>query len=120
MDLASEVLGSGPPLLCIHGGLGLDHTYFQPWLDYLPAQRILPDLRGCGLSPRDGLAEAGWETFSTDLEELRATLGHERWAVLGHSFGAYVAQDYALRYPGRVGNLILNSAAPAVDYPGVG
>ena len=119
MKLHREVLGEGAPLVALHGGFGLDHTYFWPWLSPLPVQLVLPDQRGCGQSPRDGLAEAGFETLSADLEELREELGFERWTVLGHSFGAYVALDYAQRYPDRVQKLVLVGGAPALDYPEV-
>ena len=110
---------TGRPLLALHGGFGLDHSYFRPWLDAVPARVILPDLRGCGLSPREGLAEASFETLSRDLDELRESLGLAKWSVLGHSFGSYVALDYAHRFPERVEKLILVGGAPALDYPDV-
>lgn len=44
--------GEGLPLLLIHGGLGLDHSYFQPWLDPLSRKLRLVylDLRANGRS----------------------------------------------------------------------
>jgi proline iminopeptidase len=116
VNLFREVLGEGPPLLALHGGFGLDHSYFRPWLEPLRAQLVLPDLRGCGKSPRDGIEEAGFATLSQDLEELRTELGHPRWTVLGHSFGSYLALDYAHRFPDRVEKLVLVGGAPALDY----
>ena len=41
-----------------------------------------------------------WENLTADADALREALGFERWAVLGHSFGGFVALEYALRYPG--------------------
>ena len=119
MKLHREVLGEGAPLLALHGGFGLDHSYFWPWLSTLPVTLILPDQRGCGQSSRDGLETATFATLSADLEELREELGLERWTVLGHSFGSYVALDYAHRFPGRVQKLVLVGGAPALDYPDV-
>ncbi|MCA1826978.1 MAG: alpha/beta fold hydrolase [Myxococcales bacterium] len=119
MNLFHEVVGNGRPLVALHGGFGLDHTYFRPWLDALPAQLVLPDLRGCGRSPHDGLADADFGTLASDVDELRAQLGHGEWTVLGHSFGAYVALEYARRFPDRVGTLVLVDGAPALDYPDV-
>ena len=38
---------------------------------------------------------------------LRQALGFEKWAVLGHSFGGFVALEYALRYPQNLSHLLL-------------
>ena len=119
MNLYREILGDGPPLVALHGGFGLDHTQFRPWLDALPVKLILPDQRGCGRSSREGIDKATIETLARDLDELRAQLGIERWAVLGHSFGSYVALEYAHRFAARVDKLILVGGAPALDYPDV-
>jgi proline iminopeptidase len=48
-----------------------------------------------------------WENLTADADALRARLGFERWAVLGHSFGGHVAVEYALRYPDRLSHLVL-------------
>ena len=47
-----ERFGSGLPLLVMHGGPGLDHSYFRPWLDPLGAfaELIYDDHRGNGRS----------------------------------------------------------------------
>ena len=34
-ELFYLTIGSGPPCLVMHGGLGFDHTYLHPWLDSL-------------------------------------------------------------------------------------
>ncbi len=52
-----------------------------------------------------------WENLTADADALREELGFERWAVLGHSFGGYVALEYALRYPERVSRLVLLDTA---------
>ncbi len=48
-----------------------------------------------------------WENLTADAEALRQTLGFEKWAVLGHSFGGYVAMEYAIRYPASLSHLLL-------------
>lgn len=51
-----------------------------------------------------------------DIEALRRQLGGGRLTILGVSYGTYVAQAYAARYPQGVARLVLDSV---VDSPGV-
>jgi pimeloyl-ACP methyl ester carboxylesterase len=51
-----------------------------------------------------------------DIEALRRGLGVRRLTIVGVSYGTYVAQAYALRYPGRVERMALDSV---VDVTGV-
>jgi proline iminopeptidase len=121
-ELAYVLHGEGRPLLTMHGGLGLDHTYFRPWLDGLGdvAQLIYYDQRGQGRSQRTAsLDHVGHDTWAADAEELCAHLGHERVVLFGHSYGGYLAQDYALKFGERLAGLILCSTGPAFDYPQV-
>ena len=113
--------GHGPLLLTVHGGLGFDHTSFVPWLDPLAAGHTLvhADLRGNGRSPRpapDAWAAIDHATWVADLDRLRASLGHDRLVLLGHSYGAFLALDYALAHPDRLAGLILCGAAPSFTH----
>jgi proline iminopeptidase len=114
--------GSGRPMLVMHGGLGLDHAYFRPWLDELGdvAELIYYDHRGNGKSARP----ANWEgithaTWADDADALRAQLGHEQVILYGHSYGGFLALEYALRHGEQLAGLILSCTAPALDYPEV-
>jgi proline iminopeptidase len=121
-DLYFERHGRGIPILVMHGGLGLDHTYFRPWLDRLGecAELIYYDHRGNGRSSRTAsLAGVDHATFAADADQLREHLGLDRFILLGHSYGGFLAQEYALRYGGEGGHLaglVLCSTAPALDY----
>jgi pimeloyl-ACP methyl ester carboxylesterase len=44
--------------------------------------------------------------FVEDLEALRAHLGLDRFALIGHSHGGFLALHYALRHPDRVTHLV--------------
>src|SRR3954471_9666623 len=44
-----------------------------------------------------------------DLDALRQALGVEKWTLQGTSYGTYVAQQYARRYPTHVDRLVLDS-----------
>lgn len=105
-----EVVGTGEPIIVVHGGPGLDHGYLQPGLDALANRHSLVyyDQRGTGRSSAAlDSATVNIDTFVEDIDALRQTLGYERVSVLGHSFGALIALQYAFRHPDRVRGLIL-------------
>ena len=111
-------VGSGPPCLMMHGGLGGDHRSLSPWLDALAARwrLIYYDHRGCGRSGRPPVDSITFERLCADADDLRAHLGVERTAVLGVSYGGFIALEYALRYPDRMSQLILIGTAPAFKH----
>lgn len=121
-ELFVHRLGEGPPILCMHGGLGLDHTSFRPWLDPLSEsqQLIYYDHRGNGRSSEpDDWSAVDHSVWAEDVERLRRALDLDRIFLLGHSYGAFLALEYAIRHPEHLRGLILVSAAPALDYPDV-
>src|SRR5262249_21229902 len=67
-------------------------------------RHVRPTPRPSGLDP---VGEMTWENLTADADALRESLGFDRWAVLGHSFGGKVALEYALRYPNSLSHLIL-------------
>lgn len=117
-ELYVDVAGQGPPVLVMHGGLGVDHTCFRPWLDPLgdTASLVYYDHRGNGRSARAPLDDVDHDTWVEDADALRAALGHERVVVLGHSYGGFLALRYALAHPDRVRGLILVSTAAVMEH----
>jgi proline iminopeptidase len=85
-------------VLVLHGGPGLDHTGFRPYLDPLGDEfRLLyVDERGQGLSERVDPATLSLVVFARDVDRLAEALGLERFAVLGHSFGAIITTKHAI------------------------
>lgn len=117
--LHCHVEGIGPTLLVMHGGLGLDHTYLRPWLDPLAddLRVVYYDHRGNGRSERpERLERVDHGTWAADADALREHLGEDKIVLLGHSYGAFLALEYAVRYGERLSGLILVSGAPALDY----
>ena len=109
-----DVVGTGPPGLVLHGGLGIDHTLYQETLTPLEQRLRLVylDHRGNGRSgrpPRDTLTI---EQLADDAAALARQLGDERVVVLGHSYGGFVAQELALRHPDVVAALVLIDTTP--------
>jgi proline iminopeptidase len=107
--LHCEIVGSGPPALVMHGGLGLDHTYLRPAVDPLAdrLRLVYYDHRGNGRSGRPPLDTLTMEQLADDAEALAARLGFGRVLVIGASYGGLVAQELAVRHPGRVCGLVL-------------
>ncbi|HEX6490407.1 MAG TPA: alpha/beta fold hydrolase [Gaiellaceae bacterium] len=93
-----EELGQGYPLIVLHGGPGLDHSMFRPYLDPLGEEfRVLyVDERGQGRSDPVDPSSLSLERFAGDVDLLAAALGLERFALLGHSFGAIIATHHAI------------------------
>src|SRR5712691_11098231 len=70
----------------------------SPWLDGLGDEfRLLyVDQRGQGRSERVDPATLSLEGFAEDVDLLAEALGLERFALLGHSFGAIVVTGHAI------------------------
>ena len=116
-----KTLGSGIPLLVLHGGPGSDHSDFLPALRPLArrCQLVLIDERGSGRSER--LKDSKGYTLDhmvKDIERVRLHLRLPQLVVLGHSFGGILAQAYATRHPKRILGLVLagtGSSAHCID-----
>jgi proline iminopeptidase len=108
-----EVVGSGAPIVIVHGGPGLDHSYLRPGLDVLGGSHALVyfDQRGTGRSDAElDSASINLDAFVGDIDALREALGHERIILLGHSFGGLIALAYARTHPERTRALVLVSS----------
>ncbi|MBK9529714.1 MAG: alpha/beta hydrolase [Acidobacteria bacterium] len=101
-----ETAGSGEPILLIPGfASGIWGWFCQNSL--ADSLRVVTfDPRGIGRS-RSGSAEMSIETFVDDVRAVIDDLGIEKAHILGASFGGFVALEFALRFPERVGKLIL-------------
>ena len=110
--------GSGPPCLVMHGGLGIDQNAYSPGLDPLGDAMTLVyyDHRCHGRSGRPDPATISLARMADDADELRQHLRQERIGVLGHSFGGFVAFEYATRHPGNLDFLIVVCSSPSVEY----
>jgi proline iminopeptidase len=111
-------VGEGVPCLVMHGGLGADHSQFREGLDPLGdvLRLVYYDHRGNGRSGRPPIETLTLEQLASDADALRAHLGLEKMAVLGHSYGGCLTLQYALRYPDRVSHLLLVGTTAAWDY----
>ena len=102
----------------LHGGPGMDHTYFKPYLSPLAddMQLIYVDHRNTGRSSRVPLETCTIEQMADDVEALRQYLGLGKVSVMGNSFGGFWALTYALRYPDSLNRLILITTSPSHEF----
>jgi proline-specific peptidase len=110
--------GDGYPLLVFHGGPGLDHHSFGDYLDALADEYrlILVDQRSNGRSERS--PEETWtlQQMAADVSALARTLDLGRYAVLGHSYGAFVVLQHAVDFPGEAAQTIVSSGIPSARF----
>ena len=109
--------GNGPAVVLLHGHPRTHTTWYAvaPTL----AERfdvVCPDLRGYGRSskptPRSDHAQMSKRALAADVVALMSGFGHERFALVGHDRGAYVAYRAALDHPERVGRLVVMDGVP--------
>ncbi|KAJ5244269.1 hypothetical protein N7489_004365 [Penicillium chrysogenum] len=117
-------------LVMLHGygaGLGFFYKNFEPLSRLKGWQLHALDMLGMGRSTRpsfkikakereDAIREAeAW--FVDALEEWRIKRKIDRFTLLGHSLGGYMAVAYALKYPGHLNKLILASPVGIPEDP---
>jgi proline iminopeptidase len=115
-SLYSREIGRGQAIIVLHGGPDFDHGYLLPDLDRLADafRLIYYDQRGRGRSADHVLPEE--VTLTSDVDDLDKVRQHfhlQSAALLGHSWGAVLALEYALRHPERVSHMILMNPGPA-------
>jgi proline iminopeptidase len=113
-----ELAGKGQPCLVMHVGLGIDHTYFRPWLDPLGnvLQLVYYDHRGNGRSAAAAIRTMTHAQLAADANQLCAHLGLGQVVVLAHSDGGFIALEFALHYPKRVSHLVLMETAASMAH----
>ena len=117
-------------LVMLHGygaGLGFFFKNFEP-LTRVPGWKLFAlDMLGMGNSkrppfrihakdPKAKITEAE-DWFIDALEEWRKIRKIEKFTLLGHSMGGYLAVSYALKYPGHLNKLILASPVGIPEDP---
>jgi len=111
MELAFEALGSGPPVVVLHGlfGAGRNWTHVAQSLgaDY---RVYLPDARNHGASP---WAESmSYAEMARDVLALIERERLQRPIVVGHSMGGKTAMALALSHPHAIGGMAAIDIAP--------
>ena len=125
IDVGEAVLrvrhgGSGPALLLVHGH-PRTHVTWHRVAPLLAEERtvVCPDLRGYGQSSKPATTPDhepySKRAMARDCIALMRSLGHDRFAVVGHDRGCYVAQRLALEHPEAVTQLAVLDGVPIGD-----
>ena len=112
--------GAGLPLVLLHGWPEFWYVYRKN----VPALSegfdvVAPDLRGFGETEKPPLPDPPGDLLRELVEDLRGladTLGFERFGIVSHDVGAYVAQGFARKHPDRLAGLFFFDC----PYPGIG
>lgn len=117
--IAGELRSAGGklPLLVLHGGPGFPHDYLEDLAELSEGGRavVFYDQLGCGKSDHpDDPALWVMETFVEEVDVVRGALGLDWVHLLGHSWGGWLALEYALRRPPGLASLILASTCASL------
>jgi pimeloyl-ACP methyl ester carboxylesterase len=113
-------IGEGKPVVLLHPGPGLDGSVFLPGVMALAQaghRVLLVDLPGNGRSPDGDRAEWTLAGYARSVQRLAEALDLRDWALLGHSFGGYVALQHLVDHPGAAARLILSCTDSDEDPP---
>ena len=118
IDIHYASAGKGPPVLLLHGHPQTHIVWRRvaPQLVAAGYQVIAPDLRGYGDSEKPD-SDAEHLTYSKramarDQIALMASLGHDRFSLVGHDRGGRVAHRLALDFPDAIDRVAVLDIAP--------
>jgi pimeloyl-ACP methyl ester carboxylesterase len=99
--------GTGPALLLLHSAYGDAELSWEPVWDELGASFtvIAPDLPGFGAS--EPLEQPSLAAMAKAIKELLDVQKVDRAIIVGNSFGAAIAIEFALSYPERALCIVL-------------
>lgn len=111
MKLNYKIVGTGKPLVILHGLFGSADNWFSIARELdKEFTMYLVDQRNHGDSPHDD--EWNYDVMVDDLKELLDDEGLDKAYLMGHSMGGKTVMNFALKYPERVEKLIVADIAP--------
>jgi esterase len=111
MKLFYRKLGTGPPLVILHGLFGSSDN----WLTIANALStrftvVLPDQRNHGQSPHSNIHD--YTSMRDDLYELVCDLKFHKFFLAGHSMGGKTAISFALKWTDMLSGLLVADISP--------
>jgi len=114
--------GEGPPVLLLHGHPRTGATWHRvaPQLVRAGYTVVVPDLPGYGRSlgpaPTPDHSAHSKRAFAGIMAGLMTALGHDRFHLVGHDRGSYLALRLALDHEPRIGRLVLIDCVPISEH----
>lgn len=108
MDVAAAK-PNGRTVVLLHGK-NFSGAYWAPTIKLLTDagfRVVVPDQIGFGKSAKPAVYQFSFHALATNTRNLLASLGVEKFAVVGHSMGGMLAVRMALMYPEKVEKLVL-------------
>jgi len=106
MQLHTQILGQGQPLVLLHGLFGSADNWGSIAKHFSQHYQVISvDLRNHGRSPHSDTQT--YPDMADDLLAVLDALGLSQVHLLGHSLGGKVAMQFATQYPDRVNKLIV-------------
>ncbi len=111
MKLAYKKLGSGFPLIILHGLYGSSDNWLSIGKELSQHFEVfLLDMRNHGNSGHD--KEHSYLAMQMDLDEFFATHNIKKALIIGHSMGGKTAMLFSLLHPEKVEKLVVVDIAP--------
>lgn len=115
-SLYYEIKGEGSPILLLSGGPGLSSKQLSTLRDSLSQKYkcILFDQRATGQSHTSPLDSTtiNLKQSVQDISSLLKDLKLDRVTIVGHSWGAMLAVNFAIAHPSQINKLVLIGSGP--------
>jgi len=110
-NLRYQIEGSGLPAIVVGSSLYYPRTFSQNLRQHF--RFVFMDHRGF-VAPPEGADNSAFEldALIDDIEQVRKALNLDKIAIIGHSGHAYMALEYAKKYPQNVSQVILIAFGP--------
>ncbi|WP_367341289.1 proline-specific peptidase family protein [Limosilactobacillus sp.] len=114
-------------LLCLHGGPGANHEYWEDTADQLKKQGLdvqvhMYDQLGSLYSDSPDFSDPkvrkeilNYDYFLDEVEEVRQKLGIDHFYLIGQSWGGLLVQEYAVKYGQHLKGAIISSMVDEID-----
>jgi len=111
MTLHYKHLGDGYPLIILHGLFGMSDNWFSLGKHFGENfSTYLVDQRNHGRSPHEN--GFNYDLMAADLLDFMEEHFIESAHIIGHSMGGKTAMTFAVKFPHKVGKLIVADIAP--------